>query len=53
MGEGVAVITGPSLALCPGRASDRVKIPFCDHQMLLTETARRPARCWSETSGVT
>jgi len=49
--EGVAVIAGPLLTCRPGRATDRIRIPFYAEPGTLTEAITRLARCWSQMTG--
>jgi DNA-binding transcriptional MocR family regulator len=49
--EGVAVIAGPLLCSRPGRATDRIRIPFYAEPATLTEAVRRLARCWAQMTG--
>lgn len=49
--EGVAVIAGPLLCCRPGRATDRIRIPFYAEPGTLTEAVTRLARCWAQMTG--
>jgi DNA-binding transcriptional MocR family regulator len=49
--DGVAVIAGPMLSARPGRATDRIRIPFYAEPAMLTEAVRRLARCWAQMTG--
>jgi DNA-binding transcriptional MocR family regulator len=49
--EGVAVIAGPLLCCRPGRATDRIRIPFYADPATLTEAVTRLARCWAQMTG--
>jgi DNA-binding transcriptional MocR family regulator len=49
--DGVAVIAGPLLCSRPGRATDRIRIPFYAEPAVLTEAVRRLARCWAQMTG--
>jgi DNA-binding transcriptional MocR family regulator len=49
--DGVAVIAGPLLSPRPGRATDRIRIPFYADPAMLTEAATRLARCWAQMTG--
>lgn len=51
LAEGVAVIAGPLLSGRPGRAADRIRIPFYAEPELLTEAVGRLARCWTNMTG--
>jgi DNA-binding transcriptional MocR family regulator len=49
--DGVAVIAGPLLTCRPGRATDRIRVPFYADPGTLTEAITRLARCWSQMTG--
>jgi DNA-binding transcriptional MocR family regulator len=49
--EGVAVIAGPLLCCRPGRATDRIRIPFYADPASLTAAVMRLARCWAHMTG--
>ncbi len=49
--DGVAVIAGPLLSARPGRATDRIRIPFYAEPATLTEAVRRLGRCWTQMTG--
>jgi DNA-binding transcriptional MocR family regulator len=51
LAEGVAVIAGPLLSGRPGRATDRIRIPFYAGPELLTEAVIRLARCRTTITG--
>ena len=44
---GVAVIAGPLLSCRPGRATDRIRIPFYAEPGTVTEAVTRLAHCWA------
>ena len=44
---GVAVIAGPLLSCRPGRATDRIRIPFYAEPATVTEAVVRLADCWA------
>ena len=49
--DGVAVIAGPLLSSRPGRATDRIRVPFYADPETLTEAVTRLARCWAQMTG--
>ncbi|HEY6468950.1 MAG TPA: PLP-dependent aminotransferase family protein [Candidatus Dormibacteraeota bacterium] len=49
--DGVAVIAGPLLTSRPGRATDRIRIPFYADPATLTEAVSRLARSWAQMTG--
>jgi DNA-binding transcriptional MocR family regulator len=49
--EGVAVIAGPLLTSRPGRATDRIRVPYYAEPETLTEAITRLARCWRQMTG--
>lgn len=51
LADGVAVIAGPLLSCRPGRATDRIRIPFYAEPAVLTEAITRLARCWAQMTG--
>jgi DNA-binding transcriptional MocR family regulator len=46
--QDVAVIAGPLLSGRPGRATDRIRIPFYADPDVLTEAVGRLAHCWAQ-----
>ena len=48
---GVAVIAGPLLSCRPGRATDRIRIPFYAEPATVTEAVTRLAHCWAGMAG--
>ncbi len=49
--DGVAVIAGPLLSGRPGRATDRIRVPFYAEPETLTEAVTRLAHCWAQMTG--
>ncbi len=49
--DGVAVIAGPLLTSRPGRATDRIRIPFYADPATLSEAVARLTRCWAQMTG--
>jgi len=53
LADGVAVIPGPLLSSRPGRATDRIRVPFYAEPATLVEAVTRLGRCWAQMTGRT
>jgi DNA-binding transcriptional MocR family regulator len=53
LADGVAVIPGPLLSSRPGRATDRIRVPFYAEPATLVEAVSRLGRCWAQMTGRT